>query len=133
MTNTQSHADGTLGDDELHWLAMRAQGGFALVMTCAAAVSPTGIGFPGQLGLYDERHLEGLTRLAGALKAGGAHAVVQLHHAGMRSDKNLIPDAPLCPSDNAEYGARAMTADGVQRAIDEFVSAAALAERAGFD
>mgnify|MGYP003339815109 FL=1 len=28
MTNCQSHADGTLGDDEYNWLVMRAAGGF---------------------------------------------------------------------------------------------------------
>ena len=33
LTNYQSHDDGTLGDDELHWLRLRAQGGFAMTMT----------------------------------------------------------------------------------------------------
>jgi 2,4-dienoyl-CoA reductase-like NADH-dependent reductase (Old Yellow Enzyme family) len=35
LTNTQSHADGTLSDEEFHWLTMRAKGGFGLTMTCA--------------------------------------------------------------------------------------------------
>ena len=35
MTNTQSHVDGTLSDEEFRWLTMRAQGGFGLTMTCA--------------------------------------------------------------------------------------------------
>jgi 2,4-dienoyl-CoA reductase-like NADH-dependent reductase (Old Yellow Enzyme family) len=47
LTNQQSHADGTLSDQELHFLAMRADGGFGLVETCAAYVSPRRQGLAG--------------------------------------------------------------------------------------
>ena len=40
LTNMQSHADGTLSDDEIKWLTMRATGGMGLVMTAAAGHSP---------------------------------------------------------------------------------------------
>ncbi|PMY00617.1 NADH:flavin oxidoreductase, partial [Pseudomonas sp. MPR-R2A5] len=76
----QSHPDGTLSDDEIRWLRMRAEGGFGLVMTAAANVQKVGLGFPGQLGVWSDDHLPGLTRLASALKAGGAVSNVQLHH-----------------------------------------------------
>ncbi len=132
LTNSQSHTDGTLSDDEFNWLTRRAEGGFGLTMTCAAAVSPHGIGFPGQLGIYDDRHLDGLERLAGAINANGGHSVVQLHHAGMRSPTDLIGHAPECPSDNGEFGAMAMSADAVERLKEEFVSAAKRADAAGF-
>ena len=42
LTNTQSHADGTLSDDEYRWLVARAEGGFGLTMTCATYVSRAG-------------------------------------------------------------------------------------------
>jgi 2,4-dienoyl-CoA reductase-like NADH-dependent reductase (Old Yellow Enzyme family) len=38
MTNGQSHDDGRLADAEYRWLVKRAEGGFALTMTCAATV-----------------------------------------------------------------------------------------------
>jgi 2,4-dienoyl-CoA reductase-like NADH-dependent reductase (Old Yellow Enzyme family) len=133
LTNQQSHADGTLSDTEFGWLTSRAQGGFGLTMTCAASVQKAGQGFPGQLGLYDDRHLPGLTHLAAAIRAQGSHAVAQLHHAGMRSPKELTGGTPLCPSDNAEAGARAMTLDEVRRTRDDFIAAAQRCERAGFD
>jgi 2,4-dienoyl-CoA reductase-like NADH-dependent reductase (Old Yellow Enzyme family) len=63
LTNTQSHADGKLSDDEYRWLIMRAQGGFGLTMTCAAHVQAIGQGFPGQLGVFSDDHLEGLANL----------------------------------------------------------------------
>ncbi|HEY7800872.1 MAG TPA: NADH:flavin oxidoreductase, partial [Hyphomonadaceae bacterium] len=132
LTNTQSHADGRLSDDEFRWLTMRAEGGFGLTMTCASHVQRVGQGFPGQLGCWDDMHIEGLTRLASAIKAQSSHAVVQLHHAGMRSPAALIGQQPLCPSDDAQTGARAMTLDEVHRLRDDFVAAARRAEKAGF-
>ena len=68
LTNSQSHADGTLSDEEYHWLTKRAEGGFSLTMTCAAHVQAVGQGFPGQLGIFSDNHLEGLTRLAAGIK-----------------------------------------------------------------
>jgi 2,4-dienoyl-CoA reductase-like NADH-dependent reductase (Old Yellow Enzyme family) len=133
LTNLQSHPDGVLSDDEYKWLVRRAEGGFGLVMTCAASIHPRGLGFPGQLGVYADKHLEGLTRLASGLKSSGAHAVVQLHHAGMRSPAAFIDGEPLCPSGNEETKARAMTAGEVREAIDAFIAAAQRAEKAGFD
>ena len=57
LTNRQSHADGTLSNEEHHWLTMRAQGGFGLTMTCAAQVQKTGQGFAGQLATFDDEHI----------------------------------------------------------------------------
>ncbi len=133
LTNLQSHADGTLSDDEFHWLTMRAKGGFGLTMTCAAHVQREGQGFPGQLGIFGDEHLAGLTRLARAIKAETSVAVAQLHHAGMRSPADLIGQAPLCPSDNGETKARALLPAEVERLTEDFVAAAVRAERAGFD
>jgi 2,4-dienoyl-CoA reductase-like NADH-dependent reductase (Old Yellow Enzyme family) len=133
LTNCQSHDDGCLSDDEFHWLTMRARGGFGLTMTCASHVQARGQGFPGQLGVFSERHLEGLTRLASAIKAEGSVAMMQLHHAGMRAPAGLIGETPVCPSDHEETGARALTIDEVRKLVDDFVTAAVRAERAGFD
>ena len=133
LTNLQSHPDGVLSDEEFHWLVKRAEGGFAMTMTCAAHVQRIGQGFPGQLGVFGEEHLAGLTRLASAIKQDGSVAVVQLHHAGMRSPKDLIGEAPVAPSDNAETGARGLSTAEVEQLIEDFVAAAHRAERAGFD
>lgn len=132
LTNWQSHADGVLSDDEFRWLTLRAAGGFGLTMTCAAHVQAAGQGFPGQLGIFGDKHVAGLTRLAAALNSEGTHSVVQLHHAGMRSPKELIGEAPHCPSANDEFGARAMSLDEVHASRDAFIAAAVRAEKAGF-
>ncbi|HSZ50312.1 MAG TPA: NADH:flavin oxidoreductase, partial [Caulobacteraceae bacterium] len=133
LTNSQSHADGKLSDDEFNWLTYRADGGFAVVMTCAAHVQGIGQGFPGQLGVFSDDHLAGLTRLADAIRAKGAVSSVQLHHAGIRSPKELTGEAPVGPSENAETGARALSEAEVEQLREDFIAAAVRAERAGFD
>lgn len=133
LTNSQSHDDGTLSDAEFHWLKMRADGGFGLTMTCAAHVQAVGQGFPGQLGIFGDEHVEGLTRLASALREAGSLSSVQLHHAGMRSPAELIGTTPVCPSVNEEFGARALNGDEVEQLIEDFITAAERADRSGFD
>ena len=133
LTNTQSHVDGRLSEDEFNWLTHRATGGFGLVMTCAAHVQRVGQGFPGQLGVWSDDHLPGLTRLADDLRAKGAVSSVQLHHAGIRSPADLIGETPRGPSDNAEFGARALSLGEVETLVEDFVTAAVRAEKAGFD
>ncbi len=133
LTNLQSAADGTLGDDELHWLSMRAKGGFGLTMTCATSVQHSGVGFPGQLGAHDDRHIDRLTRLAAALKSAGSHAVVQLQHSGMRAQPDYCNGTPQCPSDDEKTNSKAMTSDQVQQLIEDFVAAAERVQKAGFD
>jgi len=133
LTNLQSHPDGTLSDDEIKWLTLRASGGMGLVMTAAAHVQRQGQGFPGQLGIWSDDHLPRLTELASAIRAGGALSSVQLHHAGIRSPKDLIGEAPQGPFADAATGSRALTTAEVEQLRSDFIAAAVRAERAGFD
>ena len=133
MTNLQSHEDGRLSDDELHWLTLRAKGNFGLTMTCAAHVQAGGKGFKGQLGIYSDALLDGHVRLARAIKAHGSLAVLQLHHAGMRSPHDLIDGPPVCPSADEKTGSRALTPDEVHRLRDDFIAAAVRCQQAGYD
>ncbi|WP_374471310.1 NADH:flavin oxidoreductase [Phenylobacterium sp.] len=132
LTNQQSHPNGLLSDEEFRWLTMRAQGGFGLTMTCAAHVDARGQGFPGQLGIFADDHIPGLARLAAEIRRQGSVSSVQLHHAGNRSPKDLVGQ-PLCPSDDPETGARAMTGDEVEGLVESFAAAAVRAQTAGFD
>lgn len=130
LTNTQSEADGNLGDDELRWLAMRARGGFHWISTCAAFVSEEGHAWKGQLGISSDMHLEGLTRLAGCLSELGATAVVQLHHGGAKVA--LSPGRPLSAVAGGPGNSRGASTDDIHRVTTDFVAAARRAEKAGF-
>jgi len=133
LTNKQSCDDGTLSEEEYRWLTLRAEGGFGATMTCAANVQASGRGFSGQLGCFGDEHLPGLSRLAESIKSEGSLALLQLHHAGMRSPQGLIGEKPHCPSENEKFGARALSLDEVIDLRDSFIAAALRADRAGFD
>ena len=133
MTNTQSHENGSLSDEDLHWLKMRAEGGFGIIMTCAAHVQEIGKGFPGQLGIFSDNLKEGHTQLTKQIKSYGSLALIQLHHAGMRSPKELINTQPVCPSDNEETGARALSTQEIEKLKNDFILAAIRAKDWGYD
>jgi 2,4-dienoyl-CoA reductase-like NADH-dependent reductase (Old Yellow Enzyme family) len=135
MTNRQSHADGSLSDDELHWLERRAAGGFGVIETCASHVSRDGQGWPGELGVFDDALLPGLSRLASAIASQGAAGIVQIFHGGLRAPAALIGQTPWSATAFAAPGlepARAATEADIERVIGDFAAAAARAHRAGF-
>ena len=131
MTNRQSRDDGVLSDDERAWLVRRAEGGFGLVMTCAAHVTANGQGWPGAMGISEDAHLEGLARLADELRAAGAVSSVQLHHGGRRADPVVVPER-VAPWDDERHGARALLTSEIEALVEavtgEFLRVAGRAE-----
>ncbi|MEJ7833605.1 MAG: NADH:flavin oxidoreductase [Nocardioides sp.] len=133
LTNKQSHPDGTLSEDEHRWLVRRAVGGFGVTMTAAAYVAPAGKAWAGQLGVHDDAMLPGLTRLAVALRAAGGISAVQLHHGGRLADPAVSGVGRVAPWPDPERDVRALTTSEVEKTVEDFVTAAVRAERAGFD
>lgn len=133
LTNTQSNADGTLSEDEYRWLVARAEGGFGLTMTCATYVARAGQAWGGQLGISDDRHLPGLTRLADGIRTAGSVSSVQLHHGGRRGNPDVTGVPNVAPWADADKNTRALSTGEVQQSVEDFVVAAERAERAGFD
>ncbi len=131
LTNMQSHADGTLSEDELRFLRMRAEGGFGVVTSCASHVAKDGQGWPGELACFSDAHVPGLTRLAEVIHAHGARALVQIFHGGLRADASVSGEKPWTASETAE--ARAATHDDLERVVVQFADAAARAHAAGMD
>ncbi len=133
LTNLQSHEDGTLSDDELNWLTMRAQGQFGLVMTCATSVQQNGRSWKGQLGIHADGHIEGHKHLTAALRELGSLSVVQLHHGGVRANAELTGEQLVAPSENEKYNARGLSTTEVEQLRDDFIAAAVRAKQAGYD
>lgn len=138
MTNTQSHADGTLSDNEYHWLERRAQGGFGMIITCASHVALDGQGWDGEMGIYDDRLLPGLKRLADGIHKHGSLALVQIFHGGSRAPEKVTGKTPWSASaftipGNPPKEIRAATEEDIERVILDFIHAAERAHKAGFD
>jgi len=139
MTNQQSNEDGTLSNDEYNWLMRRAEGGFGIIITCAAHVSKDGQGWPGELGIFDDIHLSGLQRLAHGIHQYKSLAIVQIFHGGARSPFDVTGSQPWSASDHIMHvGSKKIevkegTNEQIESTIDAFVASAKRAYEAGFD
>ncbi len=116
---------------------LRAAGGAAMVMMEACGVSPEGVVAHHQARIDENRHIEGLARIALAIKAEGALPALQIHHAGRQTStkvigrKPLAPSALPCPSIRGEV--EPLTTDGIQELVERFAAAAERARDAGYE
>src|SRR5215203_5056547 len=84
-----SAGEGFAHDWHLVHLGSRAVGGAGLVVVEATAVTRDGRITPGDLGIWDDRHVEPLARIARFLHSQGAVAGIQLAHAGRKASSDL--------------------------------------------
>lgn len=132
LTNTQSHADGTMSDDEHAWLERRAQGGFGVLVSAATHVTADGQAWVGQLGASDERHLPGWERLARAVRSHGSLLLAQIFHGGGRALRSLgFEPWSASASGEGDGAVRQAAPDDLERVIDAFATAARRLESVG--
>jgi 2,4-dienoyl-CoA reductase-like NADH-dependent reductase (Old Yellow Enzyme family) len=77
--------EGMADDWHLVHLGSRAVGGAALIFVEATAVSRDGRISPGDMGIWDDRHVEPLARIARFVQSQGAVPGIQLAHAGRKA------------------------------------------------
>ena len=138
MTNKQSYSDGTLSNAEIKWLTRRAKGGFGIITTAAAHVSKDGQGWNGELGLFDDMHIDKLTTLTDSIHTHGSLSLAQLFHGGMRAPQYLTEKTPISaskiPCDESKSGfTRSASGKDIKRIINVFTAAAVRCVKAGFD
>ncbi|QUT16478.1 NADH-dependent flavin oxidoreductase [Rahnella inusitata] len=133
MTHFASHEDGSISDEERHFLTDRFDG-FGLFIAAATLVSPEGKAFVGQPEAIGEKDLPSLREVVRIAKQQGATAVLQIHHGGHLSLPELLKGREMvAPSADEKSGARALTDEEIRNLISAFANAAHLAIQAGFD
>ncbi|MFD1736305.1 NADPH dehydrogenase NamA [Bacillus salitolerans] len=112
----------------------RAVGQVGLIMVEATAVTPQGRISAEDLGLWNDEHVEGLSKLVGMIKEQGSHAAIQIAHAGRKAmvDGEIIAPSPIAFSEKLKMP-REMTYDDIQETIRAFQAGALRAKKAGFD
>ena len=129
--------DGTVNDALLAYMKRQASSGAGLIISEIAAVHPTGLVSPFEIGAYDDKFMPGLKKFAEAAHAGGGKAVMQLHHGGRESAYLLKKGEAIGPSavPSLVYRQepREMTLADIQEIIASFGTAALRALEAGFD
>ena len=96
-----------------------------------AYVSASGKIGPKQLGIYDDSLISGLEKLASAIHAVGAPAIVQISHAGGVANKKIIGTTPAGPS--ATGKTRMLEKKELPLIAEEYALAAERAVKSGFD
>lgn len=129
--------EGFATDRNIAFSVARARGGAGLVIVEATAVAPEGRNSSNMLCLYKDDYVPMLSELAASVKATGARVFLQLTHAGRETTSRLIGQTPVAPSpipgSRYEEVPTELDAEGIERVINDFVSAAVRARRAGFE
>jgi 2,4-dienoyl-CoA reductase-like NADH-dependent reductase (Old Yellow Enzyme family) len=129
MTNKQSSETGELSDAEIEWLALRARGGFGLVITGGWAVAPEGRIWDGQACLYESKQSDQLGKLGRTIGATAALGVVQLIHGGSRATPSITHTEGISASAGAAW--RPASETDIDHLIDAHVVAARRVQLAG--
>jgi 2,4-dienoyl-CoA reductase-like NADH-dependent reductase (Old Yellow Enzyme family) len=143
-----SSTDGFSNDWHFVHLGSRAVAGTGLIFTEATAVSPEGRITPGDLGLWNNEHIEGLKKIVSFIHLHDAVAGIQLAHAGRKAscsvpqeggkqlDENhggwktfSASNIPFMPGDRAP---ESLNEEGLAKVISDFETAAERALSAGF-
>ena len=129
--------DGSITDATIEHYRRRAAGGPAMIIVEACAVSPEGVVSPHQARLYDDRFIDGLSKIANAVKEEGAVPAVQIHHGGRQTSIKVIKRKPLapsplpCPTIRGEV--EPLSIGGIQQLVKKFSDAAQRAYQAGYE
>jgi 2,4-dienoyl-CoA reductase-like NADH-dependent reductase (Old Yellow Enzyme family) len=143
-----SATEGFANDWHVVHLGGRAVGGAGLIISEAAAVVPEGRITPGDLGIWSDEHILGLSRITRFIHLQGAVAGIQLAHAGRKAScdipweggKQLEADqggwqtvAPAnIPFIDSDTPPSALNKEGIGKVVAGFRAAAERALIAGF-
>jgi 2,4-dienoyl-CoA reductase (NADPH2) len=133
-----NYGDGFVADKEVAYMEAQARGGAGIVTTQGAYTDPRGEGqgYVGMMGIWDDKFIPGLKRLANVIHKHGAKAVLQLMHCGRVGGINL--EYTVGPSVVKQRIPRfrepvEMTKEQIEIAIEEHVQGARRCVEAGFD
>ncbi len=115
------------------YYAERARGGVALMVTGGMAPNPEGAVLPGAAGLFTSRDIENHKIVTNQVHDVGGKIAMQILHAGRYaySPKSVAPSpikSPISPFAPAE-----LNAEGIEKQIVDFTTAAVKAKEAGYD
>ena len=134
-SETMATADGAGTPDLARLYGKLAAGGAGLLLTGHIYVEKRGQASANQPGLYDDRLVESMVQVTGAVHAENGRIFAEIGHAGSQT---MMPEVgPIAPSATANemYGLqpREATPDEIEAVITAFGSAARRAKEAGFD
>ncbi|MEH0637370.1 NADPH dehydrogenase NamA [Streptomyces bottropensis] len=135
MCMHSADAQGRATDFHTVHYGARALGGAGLVMLETAAVLPNGQIGPGDLGIWSDDHVAGLSGIVEVIHGFGARAGAQIGHAGRQlgvESETPVAPSPIPFSDGSRVPQELGVGD-IKEVVEAFRTAAARAKAAGFD
>lgn len=136
-TNFNS-ADGFVTDTEVAYMEAQARGGAGIVTTQGAFTDPKGEGkgYVGMMGIYDDKFIPGLKRIADVIRKHGGLSCLQLMHCGRVGGVEL--DYCIGPSEVPQRlpifrPVKEMSLEKIELTIQQHIDAARRCMEAGFD
>lgn len=134
ITGCFGTTDAEVTDASLGFYVQRSRD-VGMVVVEATTVRPDGRINPRSLGLWSDGQMEGMARLATAIKAEGAAAVVQLNHAGARAvpiEGGIRGASPSGVAFRPDVEPTVLSLSQISELTGDFVAAAVRAREAGF-
>ncbi len=130
--------DGFVRPELIRLITQLAKNSVGMIVLGYLYVSPEGRGLPFQTGVWDEAHVEGLSKIAEAVHKEGGLVAAQVAHAGGRTRAEYIngkrPMAPFAV-EGFSFGdtPSEMTIPEIAAVIERFADGARRVKKAGFD
>jgi len=129
--------NGVVTDAAIEHYRRRAAGGPAMVIVEACAVSAEGVVSHHQARIYEDSFIDGLSRIADAIRSEGSVPALQIHHGGRQTSSKIIGRRPLAPSPLRCPAIRGevepLSIEMIQELVEKFGQAALRARDAGFN
>lgn len=137
MAMNMATPDGGVTPRNIEHYSARARGGVGLIIVEHTYVALNGRLTANQTGIYDDKLVPGLVKLAGAIHDLGAKTAIQLTHAGSRTSREIIGEQPVGPWDipapSDKENPRPLTSLDLKKLVMDFAEGARRAIEAGFD
>jgi len=133
-----NYSDGFVSEKELAYIEAHARGGSGIVTTQGASTDPRGEGqgYVGMMGIWDDKFIPGLKRMADVIHQGDALACLQLMHCGRVGGINLpytVGPSAIPQRLRRFRPQRKMSVPEIEECIQEHVDGARRAVTAGYD
>jgi len=130
--------DGEVTERHIAFYRRRVEGGVGLIITEPMYIAPNGKEVPTQLGVHEDKLVEGLRKLVEEVHRAGGKIAAHINHAGRAANPKLVPQeqmisasAVTCPANGVTP--RPLSLEEIPHYVDLFAQGARRVREAGFD
>ncbi|MFC1849311.1 FAD-dependent oxidoreductase [candidate division CSSED10-310 bacterium] len=132
------YSDGFVSEKEISYIEAHSRGGSGIVTTQGAYTDPRGEGqgYVGMMGIWDDKFIPGLKKMADVIHKGDAVACLQLMHCGRVGGINLsytVGPSAVPQRLRRFRPTREMNREEIEVCIQEHIDGARRAVEAGYD